>query len=273
MFKNIINFIISIWNKIIKMFKKTKNTRKTKSKKYEYQYEYDNNDWKEVGVSTYTDEYQCTIEDEKDDVYQEVRDYYVMVSPTKVKIKLKDKCDLALPHNCCMTEQNKHVVLVRDAEKMCLYPKIKISDIVVNIYTGHTLTMIDNNSLINGYSINPQVYVSQKGKTTIPLPYFKRRQKAIIMTKTLAESKDIIIQTMPSCHINVMHMYRGRPKMATIALVFTLILDDDYVWSGSLIHYCKYAFIVSNKTHYKDSNVTKIVAFTIASHDIEIITE
>jgi hypothetical protein len=70
-----------------------------------------------------------------------------------------------------------------------------------------------------------------------------------------------------------MAMMFGKPKRYTIALIFTIQEETEYIWSGSLVQYDKHAFIVSNVTRYADTSIIKIVAFAIGTHNKLITTE
>lgn len=270
--KEIANKMMNVCKAVSAFFKRVwgnVNRRKKKRPTYEM---YDNTDWVEVKGKYVTEDndYQHSHPTETTD---DLNDFYCMVEENKLMITMPTECYHAANHKVCRTDENRHLTMVRDEDFVCMYPTVNIAGIKVNLYTGHTYMLNKDNIDTTTAQINPQVYVSPGRKTTVPTQYFKAKKSAVIMTTTVSMNENVVIDCQPTTHVNTMYMLKGKPKRGTIALVFTLIPDEEYVWSGSLVQYGKAVYIVSNATKYEWSGVVKLVAYSVSSHDVDIITE
>lgn len=273
---SIIEYIVRIFNKIKETIKNMFRKRKTSARKYKKNNtsvtHYNNNDWAEVKYKRSTNEKKEKY-NQKEKIDYIAQDYYYVNNDKEVIVQMPPQCYEARPINVCITEPNKHIEILRDENFVCLYPKIKIAGKSARIFTGHTFDLVKNSIDEHYIAINPQVIVTPKTKTTIPMIKTEKQKLATIYTITVEKSKHALIEVVPTTVANIMYNIKGKPKVGTIALVFTMILDTDYIWSGSLIQYDGAAFVVSNRTYYESTNITKIVAFAIASHDYKIITQ
>lgn len=274
-----INRIIELIQKLIKKIKqwfglrekRTTNQSNRLFKMIDPQ-EYNNNDWVEIKTQTKSTNFDETVDADEDVKFESLKDMYFLNENKEIDILMPVTCGRSASYQVCYTEPNRFLVLVRDDDFVCLYPKIIIAGKTVNVYTGHTLKLASSTIRNIGQMINPQVYVEPKGKTTIPMIHAKVLGQATIMTQTVEGFKCAIIETVVTTNINVMYMIKGKPRIGTAAIVFTLMLDEEYVWSGSLVQYQKGAFIVSNTTRYEEENIIKIVAVAIAHFDYNINT-
>lgn len=235
-------------------------------------HEYDNNDWIEIKHRVKSNNFDETVDATEDLKFESLKDMYFLNEHKEINILMPLECTRSASYQVCTTEPNRFLVLVRDEDFVCLYPKVIIAGKTVNVYTGHTLKLASNTVKNIGQMVNPQVYIEPKGKTTIPMIHAKSIGTATIMTQTVDGHKCSIIETVVTTNVNVMYMIKGKPKIGTAAIVFTLMTDEEYIWSGSLVQYQRGAFIVSNTTRYEKESIIKVVAIAIAHFDYTINT-
>lgn len=266
LFKCVVNFIKY-------MFGKNKEKKRPRNNEDNDMYFHaDNNDWVKVRNKAFSKHNEENTEEEEDHV-PKMKDKYGMTNKDTMTIFLKDVEDKFVVSKMCRTEPDKRMTLVRHEDKACLYPRISLIGKEARIFTGHTYELFQNDHIKDKMLLNPQVVVIPSSKNTIPVTHFTKIETATIMTMTCDDQQHCVIETYPTTLVNAMYFVKGKPKLGTIALVFTISPDEDYIWSGSLVRYGKAMFIISNVTKYADTGVIKIVAFAIATHNIKIITE
>jgi hypothetical protein len=264
--KQIVSSIINVFIKIYKRWFCRDHTEHNATEQY------DNTCWVEVKNKRYIDN-SNDIDDTNQTDMDALKDYYYMSENHQVTIVMKDNINHFAASQICKTDPTNRLTLAEDQDFVCLYPTVKINNTKTRLFTGHTMMLMMKIIDEEFTELNPQVYITPKAKTTMPVGYFKKYHKATIMTIECATKEYRVIDTHPTTHINVILMDKGKPKMGTIALVFTICVDDEYIWSGSIVLYQKHVYIISNKTVYNDGDIIKLVAFSIGSHPINIVTE
>lgn len=275
MLNKIINWIKTTIKRIVEMFNKRKKRKtNTTHKAQDNDFGYNNADWGIVDHTGKTNNLKIIeSESDNDDTGKSMTDIYYMSKVNELIIIMPLTADYSKNCQYCTTDKNKHLTLVKDNDFMCLYPTLSLLGKVVKIFTGHTYMMIQNQSNIDPTFVNPQILVTPKTKVTLPMQKVSRKKLATIMTMDINNTSNYVLETVPSTFVDVQYKVKGKPKIGTIALIFTINIDTDMIWSGSIVRYDNAVFIMSNTTHYEETGVIKLVAFAVATHDIKIITQ
>jgi hypothetical protein len=270
----IINFIITAFKRVLSFFRGWTKSKKNNAPNDDAPYQYDNADWYEVSYNkgkSNMKEIENEIENNDDNVI--LTDIYYLKTSTDLRIVMPLSAYYSKPCQMCKTDGNRYLTLIKDNDFVCLYPTLNIQGKVIKVFTAHTYAMVDKDSNLSTCILNPQVIISPTSKSTIPMVKVPKNKLATIMTSTITSGDNYILETVPTTVVNVMHLVKGKPKIGTIALIFTIAMETELVWSGSIVRYENSLFIISNRTMYEDSGVIKLVAFAIASHNIQITTE
>lgn len=160
-----------------------------------------------------------------------------------------------------ITSENKHAAIV----------KCKIENMTYKIICNHVSTLLDFDELATYRPINPMLLI-RTNKTISNNAFIwllSPKAKITWYTKNLTQMRTIYIESEPSYIVNGYIRVQGRDRLVSLAIVVSISVEEDYVYSGTIMFASGRPYIVTYTVITKN-DIMNIVAIAPIPHEINI---
>lgn len=252
--------------------------------------------WKDVFNTT--DDQMRQYEDSLDTpiTQQEIEDYYFEpVMNTKLEtnkeinetinqmrqntiiyqVVNKTECIITIPNNKTIINdvqstkiaENNHYEIVISHPYIGCIGKVKLLGKTYKITCNHVVDMLDLSEMSGFNNINQQIMINSDVRKMQQFSYLvNERNQVQWYTKDLIDNTFIYAVIDKFKAINLYTTYKGRPKIATVAIVVSIQIKENLLYSGTIMTVEDHPFIVTFQKHITQTNVTHIVALACFPH-------
>lgn len=285
---------INMYKRIRKLFH---NTIMIFKNFYEFwKRKYDDAVGKNDGIQFYSDE----IYDEPDyDAWESIFPEPNINNDVEVKVDLQDKIikfqndmvyyKITGERLKIMINENKTIIseltkvnivgnpvyrIVERDDKIGAISVVKVMNMTVSVTCNHVWSMLDMLEMKKYASINKMIVIDT-GLVNLNNYYWYIMNNEDVMwyTKDLNSNKHLYCECKVDKFINVNINRNNRQRLATVAIVVSIQLSKELLYSGTNMIVNSKPFIVTYVNHNEKTGVTNIVAIAMFAHDYEICIE
>jgi hypothetical protein len=192
--------------------------------------------------------------------------YYI--SDNKLIVSLNDMAiEICNSHVYAAKDDKRLEILIHEGEA-CLSFSINVFQMKLKVAPAHATRAMDEQDASKLEHLNPMV-VCSKRKTKNPIVFrCKHKDKIHIYTLSSDMTTRYLILTTVFQKLDAMIMVKGKPKLVTIGIIIHLAIEQEFIFSGSLVlDKSGGVYVVSSVTNHKDG-FKIIVAWAVIEHSL-----